>query len=303
MNMAVPSVSRKQKKALDELIDIITEQELCRRAARRLRFYERLGPEPYTKLFGAEYHINNLTQLLSSRQHPWLIAIEGIGGIGKTVLADSLMRRAINQDLFANYGWTSVQPYQLNMRGKITSVSTEPAQTTDEVLLALAEQLLHDLPLSIPEQVMPVLQEQLKSSPHLIVVDNLETFQDRDSLLPRLRELANPAVFIFTARERILDVPNVYPYRIGELSTTDALKLIRFEAASNNLPLVAASSDEQLLPIVETVGGNPLALKLVVGQLHVCSLHVLVEALQQAQGDSIENSLYLYLSQRLGETG
>ena len=48
------------------------------------------------------------------------------------------------------------------------------------------------------------------------------------------------------------------------------------------------------------VGGNPLALRLVVGQLHVHALPVVLEALTLAQGQSIEQ-LYTYIYRQAWE--
>ena len=52
--------------------------------------------------------------------------------------------------------------------------------------------------------------------------------------------------------------------------------------------------DDVLLPIYETVGGNPLALRLVVGQLHVYSLPVIIQDLRGAWGAAIDN-LYTFI--------
>ncbi|MEZ4706772.1 MAG: NB-ARC domain-containing protein [Caldilineaceae bacterium] len=297
LSSSIATVSRRQRDGLNELVNILHRQEMRVRKNQQAALLARLGPKPYSRLFGVEQHISAIIQLLSAERHPRLIAIEGIGGIGKTALADALMRRAIEHGMFDCYGWTSIQPRQLGPGGKILTISPKPVQTADEVLLALVTQLNPDAPLPPPDRVIPFLKEQLRRAAHLIVIDNLETLQDRDALLPQLEKLVDPSIFVLTARESLFDVDQVYPYRIGQLEAVDALKLIRYEAAANNLPLVAASSDAQLMPIIDTVGGNPLAIKLVVGQLHLFPLQVVVDALAHAQGTSIEN-LYTFIYRR-----
>ena len=66
------------------------------------------------------------------------------------------------------------------------------------------------------------------------------------------------------------------------------------EARLRNLPHVAAASDTDLRPIYATVGGNPLALRLVTGQLHLLALPQVVENLREARGERAED-LYRYI--------
>jgi hypothetical protein len=72
------------------------------------------------------------------------------------------------------------------------------------------------------------------------------------------------------------------------------LHFIRQEAGSRGLRVVVEASDADLKRIYETVGGHPLALKLVVGQLASLPLSTVINRLQQAQGKSIEE-LYTFI--------
>jgi hypothetical protein len=132
------------------------------------------------------------------------------------------------------------------------------------------------------------LRQRLKTTPHLVAVDNLETVLDPQVLLPVLHTLAGPSKFIITTRRRLIAESNVFLHDVPELGETDALTLLRFAAREHNLPALAACPDSELLPIYRAIGGNPLALLLVLGQAHLRPLHAIVaglDGLESATGN------------------
>ena len=66
------------------------------------------------------------------------------------------------------------------------------------------------------------------------------------------------------------------------------------------MPDLVAASDETLHPIFETVGGNPLALRLVVGQTTVHALPDVLDALRLARGRTVEQ-LYTFIYRQAWE--
>jgi hypothetical protein len=129
----------------------------------------------------------------------------------------------------------------------------------------------------------------------MVVVDNLETAADIQNLLPVLHQLANPARFVLTTRHSLYG-ESVFHLAVPELAEADALRLVRQEAAQRNLSQLSAADDAQLRPIFLTVGGNALALRLVIGQAHVRSLPGILEDLAAARGAPVEQ-LYSYVYQ------
>jgi hypothetical protein len=141
---------------------------------------------------------------------------------------------------------------------------------------------------------LAAVQQQLRQQAHLLVVDNLETVADYATLLPALRQLTRPSKILLTTRHLPEQAEDLFCYALPELSATDAFALLRHEGALRGLALLRQASDAQLQPIYEVVGGNPLALKLVVGQLRVLPLAQVLHNLQAAQGKKIE-ALYTYI--------
>ncbi|MEZ4832287.1 MAG: NB-ARC domain-containing protein [Caldilineaceae bacterium] len=232
-----------------------------------------------------------------------MLSLEGIGGIGKTSLARGLIDALIEDGIigwrtYSGLAWVTARRQQINAGGALHDLD-RPALPVEELIIALADQLLpaderRDLPVSALENRV---RGVLKQSPHLIVVDNLETDADIHALRDVLHGLANPSRFLLTSRRSLYDQIGFFPYRLPELSRADSLSLLRHEARQRNLPHLASAPDDQLHAVHNTVGGNPLALRLVVGLTHVHSLEHVLADLTAARGQAIEQ-LYTHIYRR-----
>jgi hypothetical protein len=195
--------------------------------------------------------------------------------------------------IFTDFAWVSAQQQQFRVdRGAVDL--DRPALTADALIEALAAQLLagQGAPVNV-DRALAALEPLLRTSPHLVVIDNLETVADVEALLPMLARLCGPTKFLLTSRNLVPHL-GIARYPVSELSQADALALVRHEAALRGLTHVAAASDDDLAPIYAAVGGNPLALRLVTGQLHLLSLPELLLSLREARGRRIEE-MYSYV--------
>ena len=81
-------------------------------------------------------------------------------------------------------------------------------------------------------------------------------------MLTELLALLRPSKMLLTTR-RYPDVGSlVYVHRMGLLSETDALQLLRHQAAAGGIAELLHAGAEDLRQIYATVGGHPLALSL-----------------------------------------
>jgi hypothetical protein len=112
--------------------------------------------------------------------------------------------------------------------------------------------------------------------------------------------LANPSKFLLTSRVSLFDEGDLAHWVAPELAEADALALLRQEAERRNIGALLTASPADLRPIYTTVGGNPLALKLVAGQLRVHPLAVVLADLTAARTRSVE-ALYSYIYRRIWE--
>ncbi|MCE7983205.1 MAG: hypothetical protein DYG89_18685 [Caldilinea sp. CFX5] len=296
LHLSLATFYRKQKEALPLLSAILTQLEAEARQQYADRMMQRLEPPTYGQLIGNEDALQRLTSLLLTNDAPWLLAITGIGGIGKTALADQVLRRLIATAVWDEIGWVTARQTVFNAGGAITPLPS-PALTTHALVAALTNQLLGDDAQRVPrtsDETLALLTQQLKSRPHLVVIDNLETVLDLAQLLPILRRLANPSKFLLTTRMALFDEPDLYHLAVPELPETAALALVRQEAHARNIAHVTAAADADLRPLYTIVGGNPLALRLLTGQLRFYPLALLLADLAAARSDNVE-ALYAFI--------
>lgn len=254
----------------------------------------RLEPLTEQKLFGIEDAYQTVAASLAVDDRPWLIAIDGIGGIGKTTLANNLTREVLMQGRFDAVAWVSAKQEEF-LPGFGVRATNRPALDGERLTDALLTQLTDTPSLTLPNREKQArLQQQLKAVPTLIVVDNLETAVDYQALLPFLRQLTNPSKVLLTSRLSLQAYSDVFCYSLSELTETDTLAFLRYEAAMRGIVPLQQASLAQLQQIYGVVGGNPLALKLVMGQVRFLPLAQVLASLQLAEGRQVDE-LYTYI--------
>ncbi|MBX3051894.1 MAG: hypothetical protein KF753_10495 [Caldilineaceae bacterium] len=285
-----------QREAVEKLAETLWRLESDAHTGQQQTLTSRLPAATYTRLFGINDHLASLRSLLTAPGPPWLIAVESLGGTGKTALVDALCRSLIADGEVRDLAWVTAKQQQLGLGGVIQPVE-QPALTSTELVQSLAQQLLSAEPdfatlaLSRREERLAQL---FRTKPHLLIVDNLETLADVHALLDYLRGWANPTKCLLTTRHNLLAEADIFHFALPELGQQDSLALVRHEAQQRNLPDVAAAQASLLAPIYDCVGGNPLALRLVVGQLHVYPLSTVLADLRRAQGRAA-GGLYSYI--------
>lgn len=253
------------------------------------------------RLFGVADAQNDLLHHLQAADRPWILSIDGLGGIGKTSLAQSLIGRLATTDCFDRILWVSAKQEEFKTGIGVESteqvaeqVALDVNQFVDEVLEQLTEQGLATSPQEKEMQLMRLLKEK----PTLVVIDNLETVADYEALVPKLRELANPSKFLITSRYRLSTYSDVYSLTLGELAEGDVLALLRHEAAMRGIRGLQEMNEETFSQItrqiIDVVGGHPLALNLVLGQLNFLPLTLVLTNLQKATGRQIDE-FYTYI--------
>ena len=252
-----------------------------------------LLPPTYSHLFGMDERLAQLLDYLNDYDHHWVISLDGMAGLGKTALAREAVGRLAKTDRFADIAWVSVSPVAYTLHGP--EHLDLPALTCGQVLDAIAHQLgAIDLsPLPLPTKRDRV-RDLLHACPCLVVLDNLETVRDCDSLPNWFWEMADPSKFLLTSRHWLQARLGPSVLILDQLSEQESLALLRHEAHLRGLPEVVEAGDETLSPILTVTGGNPLAIKLVVGQLVSLPLSRILAALETAQPGAESFYQYLY---------
>lgn len=263
--------------------------------------YSRLEPLPTHRLFGIK---TAKAKMLRALQHPhdyWLLAIDGIGGIGKTALANILIREMLEVGYFYDVVWLSARRESFLPDKGLLPID-RPALTPDRLVDSLLEQLDSARAAGpSPREKEGLLAHWFKHHPFLVVIDNLETIQDYEALLEPLRRWANPTKFLLTSRRTLSHHTDVYSHTLTELSRADTLAFLKYQGDMQNIFSLAQAADDELIQIYKVVGGNPLALKLVVGQIRFTGLPEVLAALKKAQGKTVDG-LYRYIYRQIWET-
>jgi WD40 repeat protein/transcriptional regulator with XRE-family HTH domain len=190
-----------------------------------------------------------------------VVSVLGLGGIGKSALAVTVMHRVASQ--FEVVIWRSLRD--------------APACSTlvEECLQVLAPHLLRDLPDSLEERLR-LLLEQLRARRVLLVLDNLEVlleegegtgrmragYEGYGHLLRRMGETAHQSCLLLTSREKPADLVPLE----GRRAPVRALRLAGLDGEAGAQLLAeqdVADSRHERVRLVEAYRGNPLALKIV----------------------------------------
>jgi NB-ARC domain len=255
----------------------------------------------FARLVGAEPYLERLSSLFDDEDGPRLVSLEGMGGIGKTALARAFVALPEVSFRWKHILWVSARQYILAEDGHLTS-TTESASTLDDVTARLVDLLgmAHVSSKPITER-METIQAALTMDAYLIVVDNLETMEEYQQLIPALAQCAGKSRFLITSRQTLRQFPYVQSIPLFELDFNAACELLRAEGKRQGFARVL--SQDACAELYELVGGVPLAIKLVAAQLHLRTLDTILNGFRQAKGsiDDLYRYLYWQTWQLLGD--
>lgn len=280
LKLGEDQVNRGQRKALELLTEILYQENLPLLQALIAQQESQLPPPTYAELFGVKQSLKTLRQMLLTDTAPWLISITGLGGLGKTALADAAVREIIRTATFEHVAWVRAEIH--TMSGE----SLSPELMFEDLCIELAAKLLPEAPRG--PSAAGLLRQMLKNTPHLLVFDNLESEADTLYLFNQLADLGGPSKIVVTSRTRPPAQASVFSLSLTELSDEDALALIRHHAKITGLPELAGADEATLIPILQSTGGNPFAIKLTVSLAHVLPLANILRDLPLGRSKPIE---------------
>jgi hypothetical protein len=272
LNLSASALHYRQRQAVKLLTDCINRLEFEAAEQWRERVHRSLGEASYQELIGVAEPRQQLREALQTEDAHFILAITGIGGLGKTALAHRVTRDMAHTARFDDIAWVTAKQTHLSTMGRLKHDTGQPALTFPMLVDKLATQFSFNEKADTQLQRQRLVKTYLRERACLIVIDNLETAADYTSLLPELRRWQQPSKFLLTSRIRLLDQAGIFSISLSELSAEAAFRLIRLEAKRGGFDELAQAPETTLSQIHQAVGGNPLALKLIIGQLRFFSL-------------------------------
>ncbi|MGB1249138.1 MAG: NB-ARC domain-containing protein [Candidatus Promineifilaceae bacterium] len=278
------SQRRKAYRALSTAMTALTNQLLVQEEAllearRQLAFAQiaHLRNDPLIGRDSAEIELVQKVHHAATTDNA-VIYVSGLGGIGKTSLLTKVIRRIVHEMLFDHVVWIEYRPISLS--GDAVNKSGAAIQMMNR-LAALPHVNASGLG---TEQRLTKIQQALRTSRHLVIVDNVEDVHVSEYLQDQISILHGKSAFIVGSRVQ----PRVgaQNHIVPPLSVESSLALLRHVAKQSSLAELASLSDKQLIWIYEVVGGNPLGLKLAANLTRSLPYDVLLKQLRTGTIDS-----------------
>ncbi|MEM7132080.1 MAG: tetratricopeptide repeat protein, partial [Chloroflexota bacterium] len=260
----------------------------------------RLEPQGYSQLFGIDEYILQLNQHLLELDDIWLIAIQGMGGLGKTTLADYVVRQPEMSQRFEEIAWVTIKKHGYILEeGRVTGDDAFVDREGIVEMLCTQLGIVHHQALP-PHQKQNALITHLKRVPCLIVLDNLEELPDMGRFIPFLHSLTNPSKILITSRHALPQTSGIAPMGMKRLPKDHATAFLRHLLGNHGSSALASATDAQLGQMYDRVGGHPLALRMVASQVRILSLPVVLQNLSAVPDDETD-TLYHFLYHRSWE--
>ncbi|MEH1889869.1 MAG: tetratricopeptide repeat protein [Nostoc sp.] len=224
----------------------------------------------YNDVFvGRKQEIARCLEALSPEERGWGVAIDGIGGMGKTALALEVAHLARQQALFDAYLFVSAKTTRLSIEG--VREETLALSSLDSFCREFSKRLGQTdiVTMTDATERRRALLDALRGRRTLLIWDNLETLnaEEREMISEFLRKLPTPNKAIITSRRRTGE--SALTIRLDRLLEAEALELMREKGRKH--PRLAqelnATKPEILTALYEASGGNPLALDWTLGQV------------------------------------
>lgn len=233
----------------------------------------------YGTLVGRKAHMNEIIGILRDENSRWMVAIDGMGGIGKSAIAIEIGHRSIEDRLFEKVIWISAA--RGISSGFTTSLDTEVTYNSILNKIVTSFGFPDMIRLSIQEKIKQI-RKLLHTRRTLIILDNMDTASEpQNQITQHLLPILIPSKVLLTSRHRFSG--ELYQIHLRGLETAEAKSFLQQEAINKNIPRLSNLDSKNLDLIIHATGGSPLAMKLVGSQLHHMSVEVTLDYLRKVK--------------------
>jgi hypothetical protein len=222
-------------------------------------------PQQDSEFIGRETELEKLRQYLDPESRPFIITIDGVGGVGKTSLAIEVAYRCLESNLYDAVVFVSFKAQWLHPGRGIKDKNVP--HDLDAVCRAIAETLKDEsIVRAIPAEQVLRVYNCLKRQKTLLIIDDLQSSDDeeQDRIIDFLQDLPPGTKAIVTTRHRVSR--QLSHVRLDCLSEQESLKLLAQQLKQHDLEL----SEKRQKQLHNCYRGIPVALVYVIGQLNNC---------------------------------
>jgi hypothetical protein len=260
-----------------------------------------LPPKAYHRLVGRFDELERVMSALRDPKHRPMVAIIGLGGIGKTALAREVVERAWDEKLFEYVVWTSSKTEHFSSEdiGKTgASAQGEGAVYGFDTLLSdIGRQCDRvDIAQMPPDQKQAAVKYLLAKKRVLVVMDNLETVPESEKLVADVFQILGQGKVLITSRHHVKH-ERVLALDLGGFPEDEGVTFLREESTVRGIEVVAQAGRPSLVEIHQVTGGAPLAMKLVVGQISRQPMDVVLDTLKEAAFKGQDYPFYRFVYQ------
>ncbi len=242
---------------------------------------------------GRNVELIDSMKILDPKYGKQILMLQGEGGMGKTALAIELAYRAARW--YKNVYWASgrknpaTEEFGALLRDKH---AFSPIGEDAELFYQLGEEMGLPKEDTISQIIPKILIRLRQSSTTLIILDNLENFQDIPNLHALLSQLPPRCKAILTSRVPLTEeTPLAVTIPVKALKIRDAFQLIQTIAETQNL----SAWWEHYSKIYEVSKGHPLMIQVLMGQLEQGAEHLHQWVQQLEQGQDAGAALFAYV--------
>lgn len=253
LNISQDQVNRLQRQAIKDLTQLLIGREQALRARKSLAMLSELPLEGHGSFFDPNRQAHDLLNWASEPAPPFVLALTGLSGTGKTRLASEVARRLVPDFRYDQVLWAFAQP-SLHSDGQ------------HQLLPRLAHKVLAP-PASPSQRVVGRLRSFLSEYVCLVIIDEAQLDLVDDAELETLAALGGPSRFVLLSHTLPASLEGVQVQPLKEWPLDTAIGLLTRHIRHAGLELAGAKLERLASDMCALVGGHPAALKLVANLL------------------------------------
>jgi len=234
----------------------------------RMRVFPR--PPERQHLYGRN---DDLKRVLEALQTSSVTVIDAVGGNGKTSLAWHAAMLATETGIVREFDWTTDKRVMLDLDGFPLETDLPPLDF-NRILRSMAVRFKwHDIMAAQDADLEALCADRLATGLYLIVVDNLETIEQRDAIVDRLRGILDrrrsrapqTSRALITSRVQVRE-PNCQRVELEGLDYQSSQQYIQHLQQNLAGHETAYLSDKQCYKLWQVTLGNPLFIQIAVAR-------------------------------------